>query len=139
MRNGKISTVIRLYYMFFISILKLSISKPFTHLHPATSTFTQLISASTQLSAIPSTLIEPKYCTWLGNFPKFPKIWTAPIITSWNFLKNKAVLLKWFDNLNLLEYFSCHHTMREIFSKIRLFVSMTWKFDLALLSQANFL
>ena len=27
------------------------------------------------------------------------KIWTAPIITSWNFLENKAVLLKWLENL----------------------------------------
>ena len=29
------------------------------------------------------------------------KIWPAPIIMSWNFCKNKTVLLKWFENLNL--------------------------------------
>ena len=46
------------------------------------SSSTQLISASTQLSAAPSRLFEPKYRTSLGNFPKFrPKnsklsIWT---------------------------------------------------------------
>ena len=37
------------------------IAKLPTYLHPAPSTSTQLISASTQLSAIPSTLLEPKY------------------------------------------------------------------------------
>ena len=34
-------------------------------------TSTHLISASTQLSATPSTIFEPKYCTYLGSFPKF--------------------------------------------------------------------
>ena len=29
---------------------------------------------------------------------------TAPIITSWNFLKNKVVLLKWLENLNCPYY-----------------------------------
>ena len=61
---------------------KMCITKPWTHLHPAPSTSTQLISASTQLSATPSTLLEPKYCTQLGNFPKFsPKNWTLSIFT----------------------------------------------------------
>ena len=32
------------------------------------------------------------------------KTWTAPIITSSNFLKKKAVLLKWFENLNYPQY-----------------------------------
>ena len=41
------------------------------NLHPAPSTSTQLISASTQPSATLSTIFEPKYCTQLGNFPKF--------------------------------------------------------------------
>ena len=48
----------------------LGITEPYTHLHPAPSTFTylisasaQLISASTELSATPSMLLEPKYCT----------------------------------------------------------------------------
>ena len=49
----------------------MGITKPCTHLHPAPSTSTQLISASTQLSATPSTVLEPKYRTKLGNFPKF--------------------------------------------------------------------
>ena len=40
-------------------------------LHPAPPTSTWLTSTSTQVSAIPSTLLKPKYCTWLGNFPKF--------------------------------------------------------------------
>ena len=42
---------------------EMGITKPCTHLHPAPSTSTQLISASTQLSATPSTIFEPKYCT----------------------------------------------------------------------------
>ena len=33
------------------------------HLHPAPPSSTQLISVSTQLSATPSTIFEPKYCT----------------------------------------------------------------------------
>ena len=33
------------------------------NLHPASSTPTQFISASTQLSSTPSTIFEPKYCT----------------------------------------------------------------------------
>ena len=63
----------------------MGITKPCTllHLSPSTSTqliststqlettSTQLISASTQLSATPLMLLEPKYRTWLGNFPKF--------------------------------------------------------------------
>ena len=49
--------------------------KPCTQLYPAPSTSIQIISASTQLSATLSILLEPKYCTKLGNFPKFrPKI-----------------------------------------------------------------
>ena len=55
----------------------------------------------------------------------------------WVFRKNKAVWLKWFDNLKLLECFSCHHTRVKIFSKVRLFVNMTWKFNLSLLSRAE--
>ena len=35
------------------------------------STSTRLISDSTQLSTIPSTLLELNFCTQLGNFPKF--------------------------------------------------------------------
>ena len=41
------------------------------NLPPAPSTSTQLISASTQLSATPSMLLETKYPMQLGNFPKF--------------------------------------------------------------------
>ena len=41
------------------------ITKPYTHLHPPPSTSTQLISASTQLSATPSIIFEPKYCRML--------------------------------------------------------------------------
>ena len=43
--------------------IKVGITKPCTQLHPAPSTSSQLISASTQLSAKPSMLLEPKYCT----------------------------------------------------------------------------
>ena len=32
------------------------------------------------------------------------KIWPVPIVTSWNFLKNKAVLLKWFKTLDCPYY-----------------------------------
>ena len=55
----------------FILYIKGRITKTSTHLHPAPSTSTQLISASTQLSATSSTLLEPKYRTSLGDFPKF--------------------------------------------------------------------
>ena len=51
-------------------VLIMGITKPCTHLHPAhfnlhpaPPTSTQLILASTQLSATPSTIFEPKYCT----------------------------------------------------------------------------
>ena len=64
------------------------ITKPCTNLHlPPPSLFqpppssTKLISASTQLSATPSVLLEPKYRTYLGNFPKFrPKILKLSIL-----------------------------------------------------------
>ena len=39
------------------------ITKPWTHFHPAPSTSIQLILASTQLSATPSPIFEPKYRT----------------------------------------------------------------------------
>ena len=43
---------------------------------------TQLISVSTQLSATPSTIFQPKYRTLLGNFPKFrPKNSKLSILT----------------------------------------------------------
>ena len=43
---------------------------------------TQLISVSTQLSATPSTIFEPKYCAQLANFPKFrPKKQKLSILT----------------------------------------------------------
>ena len=41
---------------------KKGIAKACTHLHPPPSTSTQLISVSIQLSATPSTLLEPKDC-----------------------------------------------------------------------------
>ena len=60
----------------------MGITKPCTHLYPAPSTSTQLISASTQLFATPSTLLEPKYRTQLGNLPKFrPKNSKLSILT----------------------------------------------------------
>ena len=44
-------------------VLKEDITKLCTQLHPPPPSSTQLISASTQLSATPSTIFEPKYCT----------------------------------------------------------------------------
>ena len=41
--------------------IKVGIDIPCTQLHPAPYTSTQAILASTQLSATPSTLLEPKY------------------------------------------------------------------------------
>ena len=41
----------------------MGITKLCTYHHPAPFTSTQLILASTQLSATPSTIFEPKYCT----------------------------------------------------------------------------
>ena len=53
----------------------MGITRPCTHLHPAAST-------STQVSATPSTLLEPKYRTLLGIFPKFrPKNSGLSILT----------------------------------------------------------
>ena len=41
----------------------MGITKPYTHLHPAPSSSTQLILTSTQLPTTPSTIFELKYCT----------------------------------------------------------------------------
>ena len=54
----------RTKYYFFFKLKKYILLN-----HAPTST--QLISASAQLSTTPSTLLEPKCYTWLGNFPKF--------------------------------------------------------------------
>ena len=101
-RNSKVKLVVNFISSKFGSlphgVLKVRITKPCTHLHPAPSTSTQLhppppssihihpahfnlhrapststqlISVSTQLSATPSTIFEPKYHKYLGNFPKF--------------------------------------------------------------------
>ena len=43
------------------NVFCLDFAKQCTHLHPGPSTSTQLNSVSTQLSATPSTLLEPKY------------------------------------------------------------------------------
>ena len=52
------------------------------HLHRILYTSTQLISASIQLSATPSTLLEPKYRMQLGSFPKlWSKNSTLSILT----------------------------------------------------------
>ena len=42
-----------------------------THIHLPPSTSAQLILATTKLSAIPLTLLQPKCRMQLGNFPKF--------------------------------------------------------------------
>ena len=47
------------------------IAKPCTQFHPAPSTPTQLILASTQLFTTTPTLLEPEYRMQLGNFLKF--------------------------------------------------------------------
>ena len=53
----------------------MGITKPCTHRHPPPST-------SIQLSATPTTLLEPKYRTQLDNFPKFrPKNLKLSILT----------------------------------------------------------
>ena len=52
------------------------------------------------------------------------KIWTAPIITSWNFLKNKAVLLQWFENMNCPYY----HELK-LSKKWSSFVEVTWNLN----------
>ena len=52
------------------------------NLDPAPSTSTQLISASTQLSATPPSIFEPEYRKYLENFPKFrPKNSKLSILT----------------------------------------------------------
>ena len=66
-------------WSFTVRISSMGITKPCTHLHPAPSTSTQLISASTQLSARSSTIFEPKYCTQLAISPYLdPKIQSCP-------------------------------------------------------------
>ena len=42
-----------------LPLLKMGITKPCTHLHPAPSTFTQLISTSTQLHPPPPSSFQP--------------------------------------------------------------------------------
>ena len=61
------------------------------------------------------------------------KIRTAPIITSWNFPKNKAVLLKWFENLN------CPYHHKLAFSQKRQNWWCHWKIELGLLSRGKIL
>ena len=70
-----------------------------THLHPAPSTSIQLISASTQLSATPATLLEPKYWMWLGNFSTFrPKNSKLSVLTenwhTWYLIANSKFRLR---------------------------------------------
>ena len=57
------------------------------------------------------------------------KTWRAPIITSWNFVKKKAVLLKWFENLNCPYYHELKFCQKE-----SSFVEVIRKLELALLS-----
>ena len=93
-----------------------------------------------------------KWSSFVDVIRKFEKIYHELNCSYWKlelhllseariFLKSKAVLLKWFKNLKLLEYFNCPHTARENFkfqiSKIRLFVNVTWKFELSLLLRAK--
>ena len=60
------------------------------------------------------------------------KIWTAPIIKSWNFYKNKAILLKWLENLNCPYY----HELK-CSQKYPRFNEVTWIFELPLLSRGK--
>ena len=60
------------------------------------------------------------------------KIWTAPIITSWSFLKNMAEFIKLLESSR----FPYHHEVK--FSQQQSsFVEVTWKFELPLLSRAK--
>ena len=60
------------------------------------------------------------------------KTWTAPIITSWNFVKNKTFLLKWFENCNYPYY----HELK-FSKKYRRFYKVTWNFTLPLSSRVE--
>ena len=84
------------------------------------------------------------------------KIWTGPFITSWNFLKNKAVLLKQLENLkypyrhelnfgkkmvdfaNSLE-FTCFCKNKVVLNiwPVRIITRAIWTFDLLVLLQAG--
>ena len=57
------------------------------------------------------------------------KIWTSPFITNWNFLKNKAVLLKRFE-LPL-------SSRAELWQQCGKYCEFTWKFGLPVLSRAE--
>ena len=57
---------------------------------------------------------------------------TAPIVTSSNFLKSKAVLLKWFENLNCPYY----HELK-FSKKSSSFVEVILKLELPLLSRVD--
>ena len=59
------------------------------------------------------------------------KICTAPNIKSWNFRKNKVVLLMWIINLKCPYY----HKLKVFLRKYS-FNDITWKFDMPLLSRA---
>ena len=57
------------------------------------------------------------------------KIRPAPIITSWNFLKNKTVLMVSLEKLNLPYYKEV-----KFLQKYRRFNEITWKFELPLVT-----
>ena len=57
------------------------------------------------------------------------KIWPTPIIRSWNFCKNKAVLMKSLEKLNWPYY-----KEMKLSEKYPRFNEVTWKFELPLLT-----
>ena len=61
------------------------------------------------------------------------KICTAPIIMSWDFRKNKAVLLKSFLNFELPLL-----SRAEIFAKIKRFVAVIWNLNCPYHHELNF-
>ena len=61
------------------------------------------------------------------------KICTAPIIMSWDFRKNKAVLLKSFLNFELPLL-----SQAEIFAKIKRFVAVIWNLNCPYHHELNF-
>ena len=58
------------------------------------------------------------------------KIWPAHVITSWNFRKNKTVLLKWFGNLNCFYYLELKFSQK--YARLN---EVNWIFKLPLLSR----
>ena len=116
---------------------ELKISKKYGRFYKVTWKFRLLLSSRGSNFFEVTWKFELPLLPWAEVFSKIKpfcwsdlKIFTASIIMSWNFLKNKAVFLKWRDN-----WTAPIITRETISQKWGSFVDVTWKHRLPLLSQ----